>query len=175
MGARIRLLNLFNLDEIIEDSAKRVHSLRVFGQVSNKRDLLILFIYFVFDSILKVYKENSGFITFYLSAETQNLLLQDGGIIEGVKCKKLHDLLTKKIKFPLIVSFAQFHDFCSLMSSNCPEYDELLERYKFMGELLPQITKEAKKLKFSKFAEELEQDIQTQLSVLNFKQGHKVH
>lgn len=169
MVAQARLLSLFNLDPIIKANAKKVIGLELFGAVTNKRDLLSLLIYYTLIDIINIYKRNQGFITFYLSTEVQSLLTEDGAILRETKCSKLVRTLTKRIKFPIIVSSLSFEDICKLLNTNCPEYDEILGKYKFMSELLPDIINEAKSLRFYNLAEKLRNDINEQLALLNFE------
>lgn len=174
MGTQARLLNLFNLNEIVEKNAKKVHKLALFEEMTNKRDLFSLFCFYTLFDIVEIYKQHSGFITFWLSTDLQNELLKKEGYFDGVCCKRFMLLITKKIPFPLVISSIQFHDFCKLLSTNCPEYDEILERYKFMGELLPQIINEARKLKLSRFAKSLIADL-NELLTLDFEERQEVH
>lgn len=168
-----RLLNLFNLNEIVENNAKKVHKLALFEGMTNKRDLFSLFCFYTLFDIVEIYKQQSGFITFWMSTDLQNELLKKEGYFDGICCKNFILLITKKIPFPLVISSLQFDDFCKLLSTNCAEYDEILEHYKFMGELLPQIINEARKLKLSRFAKSLIADL-NELLTLNFQQGQEV-
>ena len=160
MATKVKSLNLFNLDEIIERHARVVLGLSIRHNIENKNDLFSLLAYKVLTDILEIYKSNTyDFVVFYLSTKMQNRLLEDGGIIREINCKGLNILLTRKIRFSIVVSSVQFDDLCKLLSSNCSKYKEIIERYNFFNELMPEIIRACEKLKFFSISDDLKDEL----------------
>ena len=160
MATKVKSLNLFNLDEIIERHARNVLGLSIRYNIENKHDLFSLLTHGVLTDILEIYKKNEFcFIVFYLSTRMQNTLLEDGGVIRGVNCRGLNILLTRKIRFSIVVSSLRFDDLCKLLSSNCSKYQEIIEKYKFIHELVPEIVRACEQLKFFSISDEVLQEV----------------
>lgn len=158
MATKVKSLNLFNLDEIIERHARNVLGLSIRYNIENKNDLFSLLAHGVLTDILEIYKKNEFcFVVFYLSTTMQNLLLEDGGVIRGINCKGLNILLTRKIRFSIVVSSLQFDDLCKLLLSSSSKYQEIIEKYKFIHELIPEIVKACEKLKFFSLSDDLKE------------------
>lgn len=173
MIKRIKSFVLFNLDETF---AKRVKDLVVFitqNNITNHRDIVTILIYYVFCDILKTYKNNSGLILFYMSTKCHNWLLSDGGIVRDMDFKKVINLFTKKIKFPIVITSLSYEDFQSMLISNSPEYDEIINEYKFISDFWEEILKVIKSLKFYSLEENISQKFLEQveyISTFNKKQ-----
>lgn len=158
MATRVKSLNLFNLDETI---ASRVKDLIVFitkNNITNTRDISTILIYYVFSDILDTYKKQNGMILFYMSTKCYNWLMSDGGVVRDMDFKKLIDIFTKKVKFPIIITSLSFEEFKSLLASNSPEYDEIINDYNFISDFWGEIIKIIKSLKFFSLDDELSND-----------------
>lgn len=153
---RIRSLILFDLKNIIIHSNKKVLEFITLYNISNKTDINNLFVFFALSEILETYKKNkNGLIVFYFSQDDYNSLQEN----TEINYSKFIKIITKKIKFPIIISTLKFSYFCSLMASDCPEYDEIVDRYIFLPSIFDDIVKLVKRLKFYK----LERDLITNL------------
>ena len=155
MGTNIKSLNLFNLDDLF---AAKVKDLIVFisqNKITNKKDVISILSYYIFCEILKIYKSQSGLVLFYMSTKCYNWLLSDGGIVRDVDFKKVIELFTKKIKFPIVITSLSYEEFKALLASNSPVYDEILNDYNFIGDFWEEILKVIKSLKFYTLDEEL--------------------
>jgi hypothetical protein len=164
---RIRSLILFDLKDTIIHSNKKVLEFISLYNITNKTDINNLFIYNALLHILEIYKNNKGgLIVFYLSQEVFNELQEAK---EEINYKKFIKLITKKIKFPIIISSLTFHYFCSLMETNCPEYDEIVEEYIFLSSIFDDIIKTIKKLKFYKIEKDLVNNLKEKFKLISFK------
>lgn len=158
MTKRIKSLVLSNLDDIF---AIKVKELIVFisqNNITNTKDITNILTYYIFCEILKIYKSQSGMVMFYMSTKCYNWLQSDGGIIRDMDFKKVLDLFTKKIKFPIVITSLIFEDFQSMLSSNSPVYDELINEYKFISDFWEEIIKVIKNLKFYSLDETLQKN-----------------
>lgn len=72
----------------------------------------------------------------------------------------------KKIKFPIIVSNLSFSYFCSLMATNCAQYDEIVEGYVFLSSIFDDIVKVVKKLKFYKIEKEIVNNLKERFKLI---------
>ena len=163
---RIRSLILFDLKDTIIHSNKKVLEFISLYNITNKTDINSLFIYNALLNILEIYKNNKGgLIVFYLSREIFNEL-EDAK--EEINYKKFIKLITKKIKFPIIISSLSFQYFCSMMETNCPEYDEIVEEYTFLSSIFDDIIKIIKKLKFYKIERELINNLKERFKLISF-------
>lgn len=159
---RVRSLILFDLKNNIVHSNKKLLEFITLYNITNKTDINNLFIFFALTEILEIYKNNkNGMIVFYLSTENYNILQED----TDINYSKFLKIVTKKIKFPIIISSLPFTYFCSLMATDCPQYDEIIENYIFLPSIFDDIVKLIKKLKFYKLEKEL---------VLNLKERFKL-
>ena len=174
MGIKIKSLRLFNLDDIF---TKRVRDLVVFtttNHITNQKDINTILTYYIFCDILKLYKEESGLILFYLSTKCYNWLLSDGGIIRDMDFQKVTDIFTKKIKFPIVVTSLSFIDFQNLLASNSPEYDELINDYQFISDFWTEIMLLIKNLKFHSLDEKLSNSFVEQEQIIScFKKDYE--
>lgn len=144
---RVRSLILFDLKNSIIHSNKKVLEFITFYGVTNKTDINNLFTFYTLLDILETYRDNkNGLVVFYLSQDDYNTLQEKGDI----NYSKFLKIITKKIKFPIIISSIGFSYFCSLMATNCPEYDEIIENYVFLSSIFDDIVKVVKKLRFYK-------------------------
>lgn len=144
---RVRSLILFDLKNSIIHSNKKVLEFITFYGVTNKTDINNLFTFYALLDILETYRDNkNGLVVFYLSQDDYNALQEKGDI----NYSKFLKIITKKIKFPIIISSIGFSYFCSLMATNCPEYDEIIENYVFLSSIFDDIVKVVKKLRFYK-------------------------
>lgn len=159
---RVRSLILFDLSSIIIHSNKKVLEFISLYDISNKTDINNLFVFFALSQILETYRTNkNGLIVFYLSQENYNNLQNK----TEINYSKFIKIITKKVKFPIIISSLSFSYFCSLMASDCPQYDEIVENYIFLPSIFDDIIKLIKKLKFYKIEKEL---------VINLKERFKL-
>lgn len=159
---RVRSLILFDLSSIIIHSNKKVLEFISLYDISNKTDINNLFVFFALSQILETYRTNkNGLIVFYLSQENYNNLQNK----TEINYSKFIKIITKKVKFPIIISSLSFSYFCSLMASNCPQYDEIVENYIFLPSIFDDIIKLIKKLKFYKIEKEL---------IINLKERFKL-
>jgi len=153
---------LFDLSSIIIHSNKKVLEFISLYDISNKTDINNLFVFFALSQILETYRTNkNGLIVFYLSQENYNNLQNK----TEINYSKFIKIITKKVKFPIIISSLSFSYFCSLMASNCPQYDEIVENYIFLPSIFDDIIKLIKKLKFYKIEKEL---------IINLKERFKL-
>ena len=90
-----------------------------------------------------------------MSTKCYNWLLSDGGIVRDVEFKKVIELFTKKIKFPIVITSLSYEEFKALLASNSPVYDEILNDYNFIGDFWEEILKVIKSLKFYTLDDEL--------------------
>lgn len=167
MGIKLKSLNLFNLDDIISSKAKELIVFITKNSISNTRDITNIFIYYVFCELLEIYKKQNGLILFYMSTKCYNWLLADDGIVREMNFKKLVDLFTKKIKFPIVITSLSFEDFKSLLASNSPEYDEIINEYKFISDFWEEIMKTIKSLKFYSIDDELSKDFNRTIDIIS--------
>lgn len=131
--------------------------------ITNKTDINNLFIFFALSNILEIYKNNkNGLVVFYISQDDFNVLQENGDI----NYKKFIKIITKKIKFPIIISSLSFSYFCSLMATNCPEYDEIIESYTFISTIFDDIVKIIKKMKFYKLEKVFISDLKQRLKLI---------
>lgn len=160
---KVRSLILFDLKDTIIYSNKKVLEFVSLYDIKNKTDINNLFIYNALLHILEIYKNNKGgLVVFYISQENFNDLADSK---ELINYKKFIKLITKKIKFPIIISTFDFYYFCKMMNNDCPEYDEIIESYTFLSTIFDDIIKLIKKLKFYK----LEKDL-----IMNLKERFKL-
>lgn len=160
---RIRSLILFDLKNTIIYSNKKVLEYISLYNITNKTDINNLFIFFALSNILEIYKNNkNGLVVFYISQDDFNLLQENGDI----NYKKFIKIITKKIKFPIIISSLSFSYFCSLMATNCPEYDEIIESYTFISTIFDDIVKLIKKMKFYKLEKVFISDLKQRLKLI---------
>ena len=163
---RIRSLILFDLKDTIIHSNKKVLEFISLYNITNKTDINNLFIYNVLLHILEIYKNNKGgLIVFYLSQNNFNELQEAK---EEINYKKFIKLITNKIKFPIIISSLNFYYFCSLMKTNCPEYDEIVEEYTFLSSIFDDIIKIIKKLKFYKIEKDIVNNLKERFKLISF-------
>lgn len=159
---RIKSLIVFDLKNTIIYSNKKILEFLTLYNITNKTDITNLFIFNALLHILEIYKEyKNGLIIFYLSQNDFNSLQEKG----DVNYAKFIKIITKKIKFPIIISNLNFYYFCKLMESDCPEYDEIIENYNFLSSIFDDIVKTVKKLKFYKIEKEM---------ILNLKERFKL-
>lgn len=162
---KIRSLILFDLQNIIVESNNLVFKAMVEWGISNKTDLSNLFTYYCICKILTIYKSHKGgFICFYFSQEKYNELI-DGKY--DINYKRFFKIITKTIKFPIVVSTLPYQSFLILMMSDCPEYDEILDNNKMFSEIVPDLIKVIKKLKFYKLENEFVNDIKEQIKCIS--------
>ena len=160
---RVRSLILFDLKNTIIYSNKKVLEYISLYNITNKTDINNLFIFFALYNILEIYKNNkNGLVVFYISQDDFNLLQENGDI----NYKKFIKIITKKIKFPIIISSLSFSYFCSLMATNCPEYDEIIESYTFISTIFDDIVKIIKKMKFYKLEKIFISDLKQRLKLI---------
>ena len=107
---KVRSLILFDLKDTIIYSNKKVLEFVSLYDIKNKTDINNLFIYNALLHILEIYKNNKGgLVVFYISQENFNDLADSK---ELINYKKFIKLITKKIKFPIIISTFDFYYFC---------------------------------------------------------------
>lgn len=160
---RVRSLILFDLKNTIIYSNKKVLEYISLYNITNKTDINNLFIFFALSNILEIYKNNkNGLVVFYISQDNFNVLQENGDI----NYKKFIKIITKKIKFPIIISSLSFSYFCSLMATNCPEYDEIIESYTFISTIFDDIVKIIKKMKFYKLEKVFISDLKQRLKLI---------
>ena len=173
MPTHIKSLNLFNLDEVFASKVKELIVFITKNNIANHKDVVNILIYYVFCELIKIYKEQSGLILFYLSTKCYNWLLSDGGIVRDVDFKKIIDLLTRKIKFPIVITSLTFDEFKTLLASDSPEYDEVINDYSFISTFFDEIIKTIKSLKFYSLDEELSNNFLEQLEIINTFKNHE--
>lgn len=163
----VKSLSLFNLDTIISANAKKLIDFIFQYQIESKQDIYSLFCYYNFCDILNIYKENGGIIVFYLSTKCHNWLLEDSGIIRDINFSRFIKLITKRIRFPIIISNLSFAGFEQMLSEDSPEYDELINDYEFLSSLYEDIVSVIKNLKFYSLENELLKDVKAQIKLLS--------
>jgi hypothetical protein len=162
---RVRSLILFDLENIVIHSNKKVLEFITLYNITNKTDINNLFIFYALLEILEIYKNNkNGLIVFYLSQNNFNILQEKGSDISYSKFIKI---ITKKIKFPIIISNLSFSYFCSMLASDCPEYDEIIENYIFLSSIFDDLVKIIKKLKFYKIENTFIKDLKNRLKLIS--------
>lgn len=160
---RVRSLILFDLKNTIIHSNKKVLEYISLYSIKNKTDINNLFIFFSLSNLLEIYKNNkNGMIVFYLSNEDYNSLQEN----TEINYSKFLKIIMKKIKFPIIVSSLPFSYFCSLMATDCPQYDEIIESYTFLPSIFDDIIKLIKKLKFYKLEREIINNLKERLKLV---------
>ena len=160
---RVRSLILFDLKNTIIYSNKKVLEYISLYNISSKTDINNLFIFFSLSNILEIYKENkNGMIVFYLSADDYNSLQEN----TEINYSKFLKIIMKKIKFPIIVSSLPFSYFCSLMATDCPQYDEIIENYTFLPSIFDDIVKLIKKLKFYKLEKDMVNNLKERIKLI---------
>ena len=163
---RIRSLILFDLKNVIIYSNKKVLEFIALYNITNKTDINNLFIYYSLSNIIELYKNNkNGLIVFYLSQEDFDVLHEKNDI----NYSRFIKIITKQIKFPIIISSLKFSYFCSLMATNCPEYDEIVENYVFISSIFDDIVKVVKNLKFYKIERNIVNDIKERFKIISMK------
>ena len=163
---RIRSLILFDLKDTIIHSNKKVLEFIALYNITNKTDINNLFIYYSLSNIIELYKNNkNGLIVFYLSQEDFDILHEKNDI----NYSRFIKIITKQIKFPIIISSLKFSYFCSLMATNCPEYDEIVENYVFISSIFDDIVKVVKNLKFYKIERNIVNDIKERFKIISMK------
>lgn len=166
-GEIIKSLNLFNLDEIVSLNAKKLLDFIFQYNISNKQDIYSLFVFYNLSDILDIYKNNKGIIVFYLSTKCHNWLLEEEGIVRGMDFKKFIKLITKRIRFPIIISNLSFIGFKHLLEEDNPEYDELISDYRFISSLFDDIIRVIKNLHFYQLENELLSSIKEQIKLIS--------
>lgn len=167
MGTSIKSLNLFNLDEVFVVRVKDLITFISKNSITNQRDIVTILTYYIFCDILKTYKEESGLVLFYLSTKCYHWLLSDGGIVRDMNFKKVADIFTKKIKFPIVITSLSFDEFKSLLSSDTPDYDEIINDYNFISDFWTEIMLLIKSLKFHSLDEELSNSFLEQMQIIS--------
>lgn len=162
----VKSINLFNLDELIAENAKKLIEFIFQYHIENKQDIYSLFCYYNLKDILDIYKNNEGLIVFYLSTKCHNWINEDEGIVRGMDFSKFSRLITKRIQFPIIISNLSFNGFKQLLSDDSPEYDELINDYQFISSYFDDIVRVIKNLRFYSLENELLGDIKSQIKLL---------
>lgn len=167
---RIRSLILFDLKDIIIHSNSKILEFVNLYNIKNKTDINNLFVFFSLSEILETYKNNkNGLIVFYFSQDDFNKLQES----TEINYSKFLKIIMKKIKFPIIISSLSFSYFCSMMATNCPEYDEIIEEYTFLPSIFDNIIKVIKKLKFYKLEKDLIYNIKERIKLLTSFNSNK--
>lgn len=160
---RIRSLILFDLKDIIIHSNSKVLEFINLYNIKNKTDISNLFVFNALLKILEIYKSNkNGLIVFYISQNDFNQLHEKSEI----NYSKFIKIITKTVNFPIIISNIGFSYFCSLMATNCPEYDEIIENYVFLSAIFDDLVKVIKKLKFYKIENDFILDLKNRLKLI---------
>lgn len=160
---RIRSLILFDLKNTIIYSNSKVLEFISLYDIKSKTDINNLFVFFALSHLIKIYKETkNGMIIFYFSQDDYNELQEN----TEINYSKFLKIIMKKIKFPIIISNLSFNYFCSLMATNCPEYDEIVNGYEFAPSMFDDIVKLIKKLKFYKLEKELLNDLKERIKLV---------
>ena len=160
---RIRSLILFDLKDIIIHSNSKVLEFINLYNIKNKTDISNLFVFNALLKILEIYKSNkNGLIVFYISQNDFNQLREKSEI----NYSKFIKIITKTVNFPIIISNIGFSYFCSLMATNCPEYDEIIENYVFLSAIFDDLVKVIKKLKFYKIENDFILDLKNRLKLI---------
>lgn len=161
---RIRSLILFDLKNIIIHSNSKVLEFIALYNLANKTDINNLFVFNALLEILEIYKNNkNGLIVFYLSQKDYDALHEKSDI----NYSKFIKIITKTVNFPIIISNIGFSYFCSLMATNCPEYDEIIENYVFLSTIFDDLVKVIKRLKFYKIENEFVKDLKNRLKTIS--------
>ena len=167
MAINVKSLNLFDLDTVITTRVKDLIIFITHNNITNHRDITTILTYYIFTDILKAYKEESGLVLFYLSTKCYNWLLSDGGIVREMDFKKVAELFTKKIKFPIVITSLSFDEFKNLLASDSPEYDEIINDYSFISDFWTEIMLLIKSLKFHSLDEKLSNSFLEQLEIIS--------
>ena len=161
---RIKSLILFNLKNVIIHSNKQTLEFITLYNITNKTDINNLFVYNALLNILEIYKNNkNGLVTFYLFQNDFNELLES----TEINYNKFIKIITKKIDFPIIISRLSFDFFCQKLQGDCPEYDEIIDNYKFLSSIFDNIIKLIKKLKFYKIEDELVNNLKERFKLIS--------
>lgn len=164
---RVKSLSLFNLDDLIADSAKKLWEFVSRYSIENKQDIYSLFCFYNLSGILDAYKKHKGIIVFYMSTKCHNWLMEEDGIVRGMDFKKFIRLITKRIQFPIIISSLSFDGFNKMLSEGGPEYDELISGYEFVASLYNDIVDVVKQLKFYRIEDELINSVTEQIKLIS--------
>lgn len=163
----IKSISLFNIDDIITNNAKKLIEFLHQYKITNKQDIYSLFVYYNLCDILDTYRNNEGIIVFYMSTKCQNWIMEDEGIVRDMNFAKFIKLITKRIRFPIIISNLSFNGFKQMLSDNSPEYDEIIADYQFLGTLYDDIVDVIKKLKFYALEDELLKSVKEQIKLIS--------
>lgn len=166
-SAIVKSIVLFNLDEIVSANAKKLLDFIFQYNIDNKQDIYSLFVFFNLSDILDVYKNNKGIIVFYLSTKCHNWLLEEEGIVRGMDFKKFIKLITKRIRFPIIISNLSFLAFENMLKEDSPEYDELIAGYQFISSLFDDIVRVIKQLRFYRLENQLLSSVKEQIKLIS--------
>lgn len=161
---RIKSLILFDLKNVIIHSNKQTLEFITLYSITNKTDINNLFVYNALLNILEIYKNNkNGLVTFYLFQNDFNELLES----TEINYNKFIKIITKRIDFPIIISKFSFEFFCKRLQTDCPEYDEIIDNYKFLSTIFDDIIKLIKKLKFYKIEDELVNNLKERFKLIS--------
>lgn len=162
---KIRSLLLFDLEPLIIESNNEVLKAMIEWGITNKTDISNLFIYNCIKRIITIYKCNKGgFLCFYINNEKYLELTENKF---DINYKKFFKVIMKTIKFPIVVSSLPFETFLVLMMSDCPEYDEILSSNKSFANVVPDLIKVIKKLKFYKLENDFCKDLKEQIKCIS--------
>ena len=84
-----------------------------------------------------------------------------------INYNKFIKIITKRIDFPIIISRFSFEFFCKRLQSDCPEYDEIINNYKFLSTIFDDIIKLIKKLKFYKIEDDLVNNLKERFRLIS--------
>lgn len=160
---KVKALTIFDLKNIIENANDSTLKYVYQYNIINKTDITNLFIHFAFTNIIKLYQSTKGLIAFYFSLDLKEKM-------ENAECeinyKKFLKIITKKLKFPIVLSNLSFEYFIKLLKDESPEYDEIIQDFKMMSEIYPKLVDTIKKLKFYKLEKDVVNDIKEQIKLI---------
>lgn len=157
---KIKALLIFDLNQIISNANHKVLDIIFSTNITNKKDLYNLFVFYSLCEILSIYENNNGLILFYFE---NNISTEE----TFINYKRYIKLLTNKIKFPIINGNLTYKNFCNLLKTNCPEYDEIVNSYYFLSEIFDNIIKIIKSMKLFGIEKEFINDIKKRLKLIS--------
>lgn len=161
---KVKSIYFINLEEIIYKSNQKCIKFIAEFNTNNKKDLTNLFLHYFIYHILEIHSNNKNLlIILYMNQDIMNNLIINNDLINY---KKFIRLITKTIKFPLVISTIDYITFFNLLNSDCAEYDEIVNNYIFLTDLFPKLVKYVKSLNFTKIENDFIIDLKRKMQTL---------
>lgn len=167
---KIKGLTVFDFSKIISNTNYKVLDFIFKYEITNKKDVNNLFLFYCFLEILEIYKNNNGLIIFYIQQNDVDSLIKDNS---EIKYKSFINLLIKKIKFPILMGTLSFNSFCSILKTDCPEYDEIIDSYQFLPSFFDKVIKIVKSKKFYQIEREYINNFKNTFKLFNINKKYE--